>query len=350
MAERPDGFVETVKEWAEQPLFRQVATGGAVLLATVLVGAVIGTVIGGSVGHAGPAISGLQPAAIGELIDAPKAKPTVLKTPLAMGTQKAGIAVIALSAVDQVQTKTGTRKAPPGSRMLAFRVGNGPCEQTPCKSWNTLNAEISIDAIDKPLNPHQDTYVAVVPPGTSDVNLLIDVEGVQQAVSLLGDDSVAAGNITLLAKPGLTKPTTINQSFRLAEQTSVALTGPNGLPTNTFYRNVKVGIAQRHYFLNGSTPTRASNCFLVVTTAYSYDGQTTLSAFDPSEITFVIKQKTYHARDLDPDPNVSLLGFEIPAAAKSGTLMIGGTMAKVSTTGVAYQSTLQTRAIKIALH
>jgi hypothetical protein len=124
MAQSQNRLVATVKEWAEQPLFRQIAFVGVILVVTVLIGAVIGNRLatGAGAGAVAPVVA--QPAVTGELIVAPKATPKDLSTPLAMGTEHSGIAVVALSEVDQVETTTGLRKAPAGSRMLAFRVGD----------------------------------------------------------------------------------------------------------------------------------------------------------------------------------------------------------------------------------
>jgi hypothetical protein len=195
----------------------------------------------------------------------------------------------------------------------------------------------------------QNTYVVVVPPGTETVNLLINDAGFAQEVSLVSDDTVSGDNIALLAKKGLTKAVNLSQTFQLAEHTSIALTGANGQPTDTFIRQVTVGTAQRHFFLDGSNPRDPANCFLVITADYNYLGQTQLSALDPAEISFTAGGKTYRARDLNPDPNIALLGFEVPTAVKTGTFTIGGSLAKVSTTGVQYQSVLDTRQIQLKL-
>lgn len=341
-----DGPLEKLRELMEQPLFRQVAIGGLVLACTIGLGALIGTVLAvdgdGSGGSASSAPVNLRPAVVGELIEAPKAKPAKLDKPLGMGSRSAGLAVVALSEVESVQTKNGSRRPPEGSRMLAFRVADWPCEISPCEKWPALEPELSIDATTKKLTDGQDTYVAVVPPGTDAVTLSVVADGFDQSLSLL-DQEAAGNNIELLAVKGRTTTVPIRKSFQLGERTSIQLTGSDGLPTDTFFRTVTIGDAERHFFLDGETPSSPENMFLVVTVAYTYPGQQQQSAFAASEATFVLRSgRVIAGRDLDPDPGKALLGFEVPAGIKGGTFVLGGTTDKVSTTGVQYTSTLQT--------
>ncbi len=357
MAERPNVLIDNkLVDWLrktldEQPVLGQAVIAGLVLIATVLLGAVIGTALasGSGGGAGGPsAVVGLRPAVIGELIPAPKAEPTKLDKPRGMGSKSAGIAVLALSKVDSVDTGTETRRAPAGSRMIAFRVGDWDCEIKPCKAWSSLEPVVSIDGQESFLEETASTYVVVVPPGTDDVTLEIDADGFPQYLSLLSDGK--GQNITLLGKQGLLEPVSIQQRFRLAERTSTPLTGPDGLPTDTFFRTVSVGAAQRHFFLDQAVPGAPENAFLVVSVAYTYDGQTQSSAFDPTELRFVLDGgRSIAARDLDPDPSIVTIGFEIPAAAKGGNLVFGGVFPKRSTTDVEYTATLETRKVKIDL-
>lgn len=346
-------FVDWLKKTLdEQPVLGQAIITGIILLVTVLVGAVIGTALGtgGGGGSAGgpSSVVGLRPAVVGELIPAPKAEPTELDEPRGMGTRSAGLAILALSKVTSVETESETRRAPEGSRMIAFRVGDWACEIEPCESWSSLDPVVSIDGQESSLEEGASTYVVVVPPGTNDVRLQIDADGFPQYLSLLGDGT--GQNITLLAREGLLEPITIQQRVRLAERTSTPLTGPDGLPTDLFYRTASVGAAQRHFFVGSNVPSSPDNAFLVVTVAYTYDGQTQSSAFDPSELRFVLDGgRTVPARDLDPDPSIVTIGFEIPAGAKGGKLTFGGEFVKTSTTGVEYTSTLQTRRIAVDL-
>lgn len=350
MAERWNRWVDWLKEMLdEQPVLGQTIIAGVVLVVTVLVGAVIGTALaggGGGTGGGTSSVVGLRPAIVGELIPAPKATPEKLETPRGMGSKSAGIAVLALGKVSSVETEHETRRAPEGSRMIAFRVGDWACEIEPCADWSSLDPKVSIDGQESSLEEGQSTYVVVVPPGTSSVDLEIDADGFPQSLSLLDDSD--GQNIALLAKPDQLKPVVIQQRFRLGEQTSVQLTGPDGLPTDTFVRTVSVGTAQRHFFYRDLVPSAPQNAFLVVTAAYTYDGQAQTVAFDPAELAFVLPNgRSIRGRDLDPDPNVVTIGFEIPATAKQGNLTFGGEFSRRSTTNVEYTSTLETRRIKI---
>jgi hypothetical protein len=343
--------LERLRETFEEPAVRQVGLWGLILIGTVVVGAIIGTILGGGGGGSSGAsepITGFRPAATGELIDAPKAQPKALDEPRGMGAQKAGIAIVAMSEVDSVQTSTGKRNAPAGSRMIAFRVADWQCETDPCDGWSTLDPVIDIGGTQANLTPKDDTYVVVVPPGTDEVSLVIDADDIAQSLSLLDEDS-DGDNIALLAAKGLTDAVPIHQSFRLPERTSIQLTGPDGQLTDTFFRTVNVGEAQRHFFFNGATPQNPADCFLVITVAYTYDGQQQQSAFDPAEVTFVANGTTYKARDLDPSEDRALLGFEVPTSLKKGVFTLGGVVSKVSTTGVPYDTTLATKQIKVTL-
>lgn len=349
MEERWSRLVDWFKNLRdEQPLLAQALVAAVVLVATVAVGAVIGTSLAVGGGGTTPtgSVVGLRPAIVGELIPAPKATPEKLEKPRGMGSKKAGISIVAESRVTSVDTGTEVRRAPEGSRMLAFKVADWACEEDPCESWGTLEPTVSIDGVESSLDEAQSTYVVVVPPGTNTIDLQIEADGFPQSLSLL-DDSLGQ-NITLFAKEKQTEPVQIQQRFRLAERTSTPLTGPDGLPTDTFFRTVSVGTAQRHFFLDDKVPTAPENAFLIVTAAFTYDGQTQPSALDPAELTFVLPNgRVIPATDMDPDPAVVTLGFEIPAGIKQGTLTFGGDFQKQSTTGVAYTSTLETKKIKV---
>ena len=358
MAEGSNRLVDNkVVDWLrdtleEQPVLGQAVIAAVVLVVTVLLGAVIGTALAGGGGakavDTSSGVIGLRPAIVGELIPAPKSTPTKLEKPRGMGSKSAGIAILAESRVDSVETENETRRAPEGSRMLAFKVGDWACQADPCESWSSLEPKVIIDGQESSLVETESTYVVVVPPGTDEVLLAIDADGFPQSLSLLDDGS--GQNISLFSKEDQTEPVAIQQQFRLAERTSTPLTGPTGVPTDTFFRTVSVGTATRQFFVGEEVPSAPQNTFLVVTVAFTYDGQTQSSAFDPAELTFVLDSgRVVPARDLDPDPAVVTLGFEIPTKAKGGELTFGGVFPKTSTTNVSYTATLETRAIEVDL-
>lgn len=293
-------------------------------------------------------VAQLRPLGLAGVLSAPTAKPKKLDEPRGMGSEKAGVALLALSEVDSVRTSSGTRRAPEGSRLLAFRLGDGVCEVEPCESWQSLVPRVNLDGLYEDLPEGTDTFVVVLPPGTQDVRLELDADGFDQSLSLL-DDSAGAGNIALLAKKQDTKRVVLNRKFRVVERTSVPLQAANGQVSDTFTRDVTVEFQQRRFFLDGLTPSSPKRMFLIVNAYYSYAGQT--QKYVPvDEVTFVDKKgRRYPGRDLDPDESVALVGFEIPADVRAGVFKMGGSRTKVSTNGQSYTSTLGEVELPIAL-
>lgn len=322
---------------------RRVAISVAVAVGTIAIGAVIGTLLvsGTPSGTRSAAIARLEPIAPGAVVLAQDASPDELDEPLGMGSQHAGVAVLAVSDVDEVRTPAGRRRASEGSTLLAFQVGDWACEVQPCTSWTTLEPSIVVDGESQELPEGGDTFVVVLPPGSEDVELTIDADGYAQSVSL-SDESAGAGNIVLLATKDTEERTPLGQTYRLGERTSIVLDDGAGRQSDLFERDVTVAYAQLRFFLGSTTPSSPRRAFLVVNAYYSYAGRQPKFVFAPGEAVFVGEDGTrYDARDLDPSEGKALLGFEVPATLRSGTFVVGGTTEKTSTTGVAYTSTLQ---------
>ncbi len=281
---------------------------------------------------------------------APQADPTKLSTPRGMGSAHAGIAVVALSEVDYVDTKDGARRAAEGSTLLAFKVANWACENagTPCASWRTLHPQVVVDGSTQDLPSGGDTFVAVLPPGTSDVQLTINADGYKQSQSLL-ENFPAASNILILAKKDTEKQKVLNQTFQLTEHTSIPLQDASGQISDVMLRNFTVAYVQRRFFFNGATPGNPRQVFLIVNAYYSYPGQT--QQYVPLDEVQLIDQNGIHykARDLDPNPAVALMGFKIPADLEKVDVVIGGVTQKTSTTGLPYTSTLDVKKIPLTL-
>ncbi|MFL6154951.1 MAG: hypothetical protein ACJ72D_02590, partial [Marmoricola sp.] len=316
----------------------------AVFVVTVLVGAAIGTVVGseGDGGSRTPVVSRLDVLAADTLSAAPKATPTRLTKPRGVGSRFAGLGLLALSEEDSVPTSRGDRRAPDGGTLITFRVGDWACEIKPCKDWKTLKPTVEVDGNAQDLPTGDDTFVLSLPPGTSDVRLVIDDQNYTQSIALLGDAVDDDQNIALLARKGAVKQVALNTTYQLAEHTSMPLTDASGAQVDQFVRTAVVDYAQLRFFLNGSTPSRPDRAFLVVNAYYSYAGGTGRYAFDPAEAVFVAKDGSrYRAKDLDPSPQGALLGFEVPADVRSGTFVVGGSTEKTSTTGITYTSDLQ---------
>lgn len=330
---------------------RQVVIGVGVAAAAVLVGAILGLAFFGRT--PGPSksdtIAKLEPLAPSDLVAAPRARPKKLDDPRGLGSLHAGVALLAVETVDDVSTTEGRRRAPEGSRLIAFKIGDWTCEVQPCEAWRTLAPQVAVDGVPRALPGDGDTFVVVVPPGTDTVDLEVHADGYSQSVSLL-DDTPGADNITLLAERGAERRVPMSRTFSVAEHTSIPLDDGAGGSTDTFERSVTVAYAQLDFFLDGTTPSKPSNAFLVVNAYYSVTGRVGSYVFTAGEATFVDENgRRYDARDLDPSPDKGLLGFEVPASVRSGTLVIGGTTDKVTTNGLPYQSTLAEQRVPIDL-
>ncbi|MGO4257854.1 hypothetical protein [Marmoricola sp. RAF53] len=294
------------------------------------------------------ALAKLDTVPMGQVMLAKAADPKKVEHPHGMAWRKAGVAVLAHSEVDQVQTSAGLRRASDGSALLAFELGDWPCEEKPCDDWDTLKARVNIDGASVPLPAGGDTFVAALPPGTQDVDLVVKADGYTQYLSLSGGYD-GPSNIALLTRKERDPKTPIGARFPVVERTSVALEGPQGLQ-DTYTRDVTVDYWQRRFFLNGKKPGDQTRMFLVVNAFYSYAGRTERYLFGDDEIAFVARDGTrYPPLDVDPSPDQGLLGFEIPASVRGGNLEIGGTVGRTSTTGVPYTATIEQRSLPISL-
>jgi hypothetical protein len=332
--------------WRRRVLVAVVVAAGA-----VLVGAVIGILLAGR--SPGPTrsavIADLEPLASGSLVAAPDAKPEELDDPLGMGAVHGGVALLAVGDVDDVRTADGPRRAPEGSNLVAFQVGDWTCEVKPCEPWRSLKPQIEVDGVTLDLPGSGDTFVVVVPPGSGAVDLVLDADGYTQSLSLVGGEP-GPDNIVLLGDRDSERRVQLGLSFRLSEQTSMVLDDGAGGRADTFERDVTVDYAQLRFFLDDTAPSSPRRAFLVVNAYYSYPGRAGTFILAPGEVTFVAEHGArYQARDLDPAEATGLLGFEVPASVRSGTVVIGGSTDKVSTTGVPYQSALQEYRVPIDL-
>lgn len=327
--------------WQADDWRRRIGLPVAIFVGTVAVGALIGSQLGidaaGSSGSS--AVSRMEALAPGTLEELPKALPEELDDPRGIGSEKAGVAVLAASEVDSIQTGDGRRRAPDGGMLVVFKVGDWSCETEPCTSWRTLEPQIKSGGLVKDLPDSGDTFVIALPAGTADVRLVVDDAGYPQSVSLLDDDP-GSRNIALLAQKDPTKKVTLNKAYRLDEHTSIQFKGTDGTLVDQFVRNATVGYAQRRFFFSDDLrPSKPSRALLVVTAAYTYPGNTQRYAFNPSEATFLDEDgRSYPALTEPIQAGSSLLGFEIPASVRSGTLVLGGSTQKTASNGVPYTS------------
>ncbi|MFL6060265.1 MAG: hypothetical protein ACJ72E_03465 [Marmoricola sp.] len=330
---------------------REAVVWGAVAAATIALGAVIGTAISTNPPRSHEVVVShfdtLVPGDV-ELVKA--ASPKVLDDPVGIGFKSAGIAVTAASQVDSVTVREGDRRAPEGSNLIAFTVGDWTCEDQPCAHWQSLGPRISLDGESQALPDGGKTFVVVVPPGTEAVDLVVSADGFTQSVSLL-DHTHGSDTIELLARPAFAKKVTLARTFQITEQTSIPLDDGLGGTSSQFVRQVTVDYAQARFFLGSQRPSDPGKEFLVINTYYSFPGRQGSFILTPGEVTFVDKAgRHYPPRDLDPSPTNGLLGFEVPATVRSGTLVVGGgTTTKTASNGTSYTSTLSVRRVPIAL-
>ena len=344
-------FVEPVRDWAGDSVLRKGAllVAGLIVLelfafacAQVLVG-------GGGQRSTAAAVARLDPIRPGAVVADASAEVDRLKTPIGMGSLHAGLALVAASGVDRVATGDGYRRAPEGSNLVAFRLDDWPCAQKPCQGWRTLDPYLEVDGARSALPTRGDTFVVVVPPGGGDIAVGIDADGYTQSVSV-SDRGAGEQNIALLERRERDQKIPLPLSFRLQERTSIPLDDGTGQVSDVFYRDVVVEYVQRAFFLNGLTPSSPRRALVAINAYYSYAGKTQKAVFGPGEAFFVAPDGTrYGARDLDPSPSTALLGFEIPASVDTGTLLLGGSNERVSTTGQPYTATLAEQRIPISL-
>jgi hypothetical protein len=328
------------KWWQVDDWRRRIGLPVGIFLATVAVGALIGSQLG--IDAAGTdtssGVSRLEALAPGTVTEVPEAKPEKLDEPLAIGSQNAGLAVLASSVVDSVETPEGRRRAPDGGTLVVFKVGDWGCETEPCKGWTALKPSIRADSLTKKLPLKGDTFVIALPPGTGSVRLVVDDAGYSQSVSLLDDDP-GSKNVALLAQPDATKRITVDKAYRLTENTDIQFRSADGSLVNQFIRNAVVDYAQRRFFYGDLRPQRPRDAFLVVSASYTYPGRTQRYAFSAAEATFIAKDGTRYAERGTPiAPGSSLLSFEIPASVRSGTLVLGGSTQRTASNGVPYTS------------
>lgn len=330
---------------------REAVAWGIACAATIALGAVIGIAISTNPPRAhSVVVSHFDTLLTGDVEVVKAASPEKLDTPVGIGFEKAGLSLKAASEVDSVKVAAGNRRAPEGSNLIAFTVGDWTCEDQPCDRWQTLEPRISLDGDNQALPTGGSTFVVVVPPGTESVDLTVSADGFTQSISLL-DHTDGSDTIALLARRSFGKKVTIAKTFQIAEQTSIPLDDGLGGSASQFLRQVTVDYAQARFFLNGQTPSDPGKEFLVVNTYYSFPGRQGSYIFTPGEITFVDKDgHRYPPRDLDPSPTNGLLGFEVPASVRSGTLVVGGgTTTKTASNGATYTSTLGVRRIPVSL-
>lgn len=336
--------------WQVDDWRRRIGLPVAVFLGTVALGALIGTQLGVDAGSGGsPAgFSRLEALAPGTLEALPDASPSPLADPYVIGSRTAGITLRAVSEPDSVETADGSRRAPDGGSLVVFAVGDGACEDQPCKPWTSLAPKLQVDGLLKDLPGKGDTFVIAVPAGTSELRLVVDDAGYRQSVSLLDRDP-GSKNITLLARKDATRKITLSKTYRLTEQTDIQFRETNGALVNTFVRDATLDYVQRRFFYGDERPSTPGRALLVVSTSYAYPGKTQRYAFGSTEVSFVDSRGRSYPVTGAPAAGSSVLVFEIPASVTSGSLVFGGSTSKTAANGVPYTSTLSVAKVPLKL-
>lgn len=278
----------------------------------------------------------------GTLVSAPGAKPPHLKKPLALTSRTAGLRLTALGEIERVHTKDGWRRPYEGSRLIAFRIATGACEDEPCKRWRTLKPSVVLDGESKPLPEKGSVFALLAPPGVEQAELTVEADGFTQTLSLL-DGTDGPDAITVLERSVADRHAQVDKTFALVETTSIPLDGGGGPERNQFVRDVTVTAADLRFFVGEVTPKRARDAFLALTADYGYRGRQGRYLLWPGDVTFLDDDGTrYPGVDLDPAENKTLVGFEVPGDLRRGEIEFGGTASRTSTTGTPYETTLQT--------
>lgn len=283
----------------------------------------------------------------GRLLPAADAAPRRRSEPPAIAGQRAGLELVALGEVERVRTGKGWRLPYEGSRLIAFTIADGPCEDEPCKSWRTLRPSVVLDGRTKRLPSKGATFALLVPPGAEQADLRVQAGGYVQTLSLL-DGEPGQDNITVLRRTASQRHASVHATFSLAETTSIGLADGSGPGRNEYVRDVVVSGADLRFFLEGRTPRHSRDAFLVLDASYSYGGKPNRYLVAPTDVAFLDEDGNRHPGiDLDPAEDKTLVGFEVPGSLERGTLVFGGTSSRVSTTGTPYRATLQTRRVPI---
>ncbi|MBO9523938.1 MAG: hypothetical protein J7518_20580 [Nocardioidaceae bacterium] len=283
----------------------------------------------------------------GTLVAATGTAPPKPDAPLALSSRTAGLRVTAVGELERVHTKEGWRRPYEGSRLIGFRIADGSCEKPPCESWRSLKPVVVLDGETKKLPGKGRTFALLAPPGVEQVDLVVDADGFTQSLSLL-DGTEGEDRIVVLDRPVAERHASIDQRIALTETTSIGLDGGAGPERNQFVRDVTLTSADLRFFLRDRTPTRARDAFLVLTADYGYRGRPGRYRLWPGDVTFVDPAgHRYPGLDLDPAADDTEVGFEVPGSVRRGTLELGGTASRTSTTGTPYEATLQSYRVPV---
>jgi hypothetical protein len=295
--------------------------------------------------------AGPLPASGTELVAAPDLSVGATDGTYAMAARTGGVRIDGLADVDQVGSGTAARVAPVGGRLRAFHLTTWPCAVPPCRKWTKLDLQVRVGSETRALPDASGTYVVALPQGTTEAELVMQVDGVTQTLSLLTGQP-GARNIAVLARPHLT--TRVGATVTLTDTTSKAIQYGDGVGRLTATRNVSIRSATLGYYVGGREPRSPSHAFLRFDATFTrpYAPGTTY-LIQTGEMRFRADDGTVYdgvEADLDPKKTHTTTVFEVPADITGGTLLLGGvTRSLVDTQGGSYRDTLSARPVPIHL-
>ena len=304
-------------------------------------------------GEVGPSsegsVSALPPASGTELVAASELSLDSASGTFAMAARTGGVRIDRLADVEQFGTGADARIRPDGGRLLAFHLTKWPCAVDPCKAWSKLDLAVAVGSDLRPLPDAGGTYVVAVPEGTTNVDLVMKVDGATQSLSLLTGEP-GADNIAVLARA--TRTVRIDAAFPLTDTTSIDINYGDGA-RRTARRDVVVRSASLAYYVAGRSPRSPKKAYLVFDATFTRPyGVDQRYAMKTEEMQFRGDDGTVYRRidapALDFDTWHTETLFEVPADLTGGTLLVGGmTREATATNGQPYLDTLSAKAVEV---
>ena len=235
----------------------------------------------------------------------------------------ASIALTGLATPDRVGSGDGARRAAEGERLLAVQYAVGPGEGLTTAAPRVTYVVDDADPVPvEPslLTPGSTVEAALsVPEDAEVVDLVVDDAGVQQRLSLL-TGAPAEGNIQVVTRA--------NRRFDLnaSQQLPGTISGPGIVPTPDVPFTITVANGALVWFggLDGSKRPGPARAWLVVD-ATMITPNSAPSSVLPGFLTLTLPDGTVvPADDLNDDPALALLAFDVPATFTDGVLGLTG--------------------------
>jgi hypothetical protein len=273
-----------------------------------------------------PAPSGLQPPAPppapeNALLAAPLGHSSIPAAPsdAVMVSDTAGIRIEKLGRIARYGSGDSARSEPSGQHLYAFTLAAVAGQQGNTSALPALG--VSVDGgTTKPLPSRtgSDVYVLCAPADAHTVELVLDLDGVTQRLSLL-DGRPASGNIAVLTRKNFQQTLSVSTPF------AFALT--KGTQTATVAATLSATRATLDFWApDGKThPADTGNAYLVVDAFFNDTAGDANAGFDPSLLTLTpTGGAAIKAQNLASVAGSVLIGFEVPATFTTGTVTVSG--------------------------